>query len=444
MTKSFVKNLPDADFERIVIVGGGFAGVRLARKLSKSPYQIVMIDKNNYHQFQPLFYQVATSGLEPSAISFPIRKITKNKKNTFFRMMELERVDTENKIIETNKGLIAYDHLVLAMGADTSYFGLKNVMNNAIPMKSVAEALLIRNKLIASFEEAYNQDDLEKRKALLNVVVVGGGPTGVELAGAIAEMKRYSLPDDYPTMDWEMMNIYLMEAAPRLLNGMSDVSGEKAKTFLEKLGVKVFLNRTVTDYDGKFVMMGESESIEASTMVWAAGITGNPVPGIPASVVKRGNRISVDPYHRITGLDNVYVLGDLASMQEEAYPNGHPQVAQVAIQQADNLARNFKNRVNNKALRPFTYRNLGSMATVGRKLAVVDLPWWSFQGFVAWIFWLFVHLMAILGVKNRLFVFINWAWSYLSFDASLRLLIRPVKPRKEAYRDWLLEETKKE
>ncbi|MCC5928700.1 MAG: NAD(P)/FAD-dependent oxidoreductase [Cyclobacteriaceae bacterium] len=444
MTKNFVKNLPDADFERIVIVGGGFAGVRMAQKLSKSPYQVVLIDKNNYHQFQPLFYQVATSGLEPSAISFPIRKIFKNKKNLFFRMMEMEYVDTDNKIIETNKGLIAYDHLVLALGADTSYFGLQNVMNNAIPMKSVAEALLIRNKLIASFEEAYNQDDPEIRKALLNIVVVGGGPTGVELAGAIAEMKRYSLPDDYPTMDWEMMNIYLIEASPRLLNGMSDVSGEKAKAFLEKLGVKVYLNRAVSEYDGRYVTMGEYESIEASSMIWAAGITGNPVPGLSDSLINRANRITVDPYHRVPGLENVYVLGDLASMHEEVYPKGHPQVAQVAIQQADNLARNFKNLKNKKALRPFRYRDLGSMATIGRKLAVVDLPWWSFQGFFAWIVWLFVHLMAILGVKNKLFVFLNWAWSYLSFDASLRLLIRPVKPRKEAYRDWLLEETKKE
>ncbi|WP_316929198.1 NAD(P)/FAD-dependent oxidoreductase [Nitritalea halalkaliphila] len=286
--------------------------------------------------------------------------------------------------------------------------------------------------MISNFEEAYNTNDRAQRETLMNVVVVGGGPTGVELAGAIAEMKKYALPYDYPTMDWTQMEVYLVEMSPRLLNGMSDASGEKSLEFLKRLGVKVRLNCAVGDYDGEVVKLADDETIRTQTLIWAAGIRANPVPGLPEAVFGSGGRIQTNGYHQVEGLDGVYVLGDLALTPDENFKEGHPQVAQVAIQQASNCAYNFKSLLKNRPFKSFLYKDLGTMATIGRKKAVVDLPFFSFQGFFAWLAWLFVHLMAIVGVKNRLFIFLNWAWSYLSFDASLRLLIRPVLPKFEA------------
>ncbi|MCC5921491.1 MAG: NAD(P)/FAD-dependent oxidoreductase [Cyclobacteriaceae bacterium] len=426
---SYLKNLPEAENKRILIVGGGFAGLRVARKLKGTGYQILMIDKNNYHQFQPLFYQVAASGLEPSAISFPLRRIFKGVPNMLFRMVELEKVEYENNRVLTNKGYIDYDYLVLATGADTNYFGMENIKKYGTPMKSVSEALYIRNRLIANFEEAYTCDSQEKRRQLLNVVVVGGGPTGTELAGAIAEMKRYSLPKDYPTMDFSDMRVILVEMGGRLLNGMSDVAGEKSLKFLESLGVEVMLNAAVKDYDGENVKL-EDQEIPSNILLWAAGVAPNPVPGLPEEKFFRG-RLKVNEFLEVEGMKNIFALGDLAYFEEEKFPKGHPQVAQVAIQMGDRLAKNFKLIDKKKEPKGFSYTDLGSMATIGRKLAVVDLPFIKFQGFIAWLTWLFVHLMAIVGVKNRLFIFMNWAWSYLNFDASLRLLIRPRKVQHE-------------
>ncbi len=434
-----IPNLPSPSYKRVVIIGGGFAGLRLARKLKGSSYNVVLLDKNNYHQFQPLFYQVATAGLQPSAISFPLRRVFHDTPNITFRMAEAKEIDQLGKRVYTNIGYLDYDYLVLAMGANTNYFGLNNIMEHSIPMKSVSEALFIRNKIISNYERAINIEDEEALKSLLNVVIVGGGPTGVELAGAMAELRNRVLPKDYPQLDFANMKVVLVEMGDQLLSGMSEISSKKAKLYLEKLGVQVKLGAAVEDFDGKLVRIKGGEQIYTQTVLWAAGITPNKIGGINAGSLSKSGRYLVDQYNRIKDSEAIYALGDICLMQDEAYPNGHPQVAQVALQQANTLAVNLKNMLRGKPLKAFKYKDLGSMATVGKKLAVVDLPFIRFQGVLAWLTWLFVHLMAIVGVKNRLFIFLDWAWNYLSFDPALRLLIRPsyVKPRD---RDKLVED----
>jgi NADH:ubiquinone reductase (H+-translocating) len=431
----YMPNIPAAKTKRIVIIGGGFAGMKLTYKLANTGYQVVLIDKNNYHQFQPLFYQVATAGLAPGDISFPLRKAFKNEKNIHVRMTTVLEIFPDQNEISTSAGKLTYDYLVVAVGGDTNYFGNKNIQENAIPMKSVSEALFIRNKIIFNYEEALNIGDKYARQALMSVVVVGGGPTGVELAGALAEMKRFVLPKEYPTLDFSQMNVYLLEAGNKLLNGMSDKSSEMALRFLEELGVKVFLHTAVQDYDGTNILLADGTKLQSTTMLWAAGIKANFIPGLDEKIIGRGGRWKVDEYNKVEGYSNIFAIGDLAIMTSDEYPNGHPQVAQVAIQQASLLANNLKAEIKNKTWKPFSYHDKGSMATVGKKLAVVDLPFIKFQGFLAWIVWLFVHLMAIVGVKNKFDVFMNWAWNYLSLDPSLRLLIRPkpVRQDKEAF-----------
>jgi NADH dehydrogenase len=431
----YMPNIPAAKTKRIVIIGGGFAGMKLTYKLANTGYQVVLIDKNNYHQFQPLFYQVATAGLAPGDISFPLRKAFKNEKNIHVRMTTVLEIFPDQNEISTSAGKLTYDYLVVAVGGDTNYFGNKNIQENAIPMKSVSEALFIRNKIIFNYEEALNIGDKYARKALMSVVVVGGGPTGVELAGALAEMKRFVLPKEYPTLDFSQMNVYLLEAGNKLLNGMSDKSSEMALRFLEELGVKVFLHTAVQDYDGTNILLADGTKLQSTTMLWAAGIKANFIPGLDEKIIGRGGRWKVDEYNKVEGYSNIFAIGDLAIMTSDEYPNGHLQVAQVAIQQATVLANNLKASLKNKPWKSFIYHDKGSMATVGKKLAVVDLPFIKFQGFLAWIVWLFVHLMAIVGVKNKFDVFMNWAWNYLSLDPSLRLLIRPkpVRQDKEAF-----------
>jgi NADH:ubiquinone reductase (H+-translocating) len=431
----YMPNIPAAKTKRIVIIGGGFAGMKLTYKLANTGYQVVLIDKNNYHQFQPLFYQVATAGLAPGDISFPLRKAFKNEKNIHVRMTTVLEIFPDQNEISTTAGKLTYDYLVVAVGGDTNYFGNKNIQENAIPMKSVSEALFIRNKIIFNYEEALNIGDKYARQALMSVVVVGGGPTGVELAGALAEMKRFVLPKEYPTLDFSQMNVYLLEAGNKLLNGMSDKSSEMALRFLEELGVKVFLHTAVQDYDGTNILLADGTKLQSTTMLWAAGIKANFIPGLDEKIIGRGGRWKVNEYNKVEGYSNIFAIGDLAIMTSDEYPNGHPQVAQVAIQQASLLANNLKAEIKNKTWKPFSYHDKGSMATVGKKLAVVDLPFIKFQGFLAWIVWLFVHLMAIVGVKNKFDVFMNWAWNYLSLDPSLRLLIRPkpVRQDKEAF-----------
>ncbi len=420
MNKTVV--LPTSDLPRIVIVGAGFAGLKLAKKLANKKFQVVLIDKNNFHQFQPLFYQVATSGLEPSAISFPLRKALQRIPNVKFRMAELVEVHPKEKYIETNIGNISYDKLVLSFGATTNFFGMKDFEKYAIPMKSVSQAIYLRNTILNRFEQAINERDREKQKALMSAVVVGGGPTGVELAGALAEMKKYILPKDYPDIDPELMQIHLVEANPNLLTGFAEKSTSKTSEFLKELGVKVHLATKVSSYDGEQIQIGE-ELIQVKNLIWAAGICIPKIKGIPESVFHRGGRWKVNSLNEVDEMNNVYAIGDMAYMETGKFPNGHPQVAQVAIQQANNLANTLIK--GEKTAKDFKYSDKGSMATIGRNLAVANLPGIKLHGFTAWCLWLFVHLMSILGTKNRMFVFINWMWSYFSYDQSLRLLIKP-------------------
>jgi NADH dehydrogenase len=418
---------------KVVIVGAGFGGLRLARKLNNKPgFEIILIDRFNYHQFQPLFYQVATAGLDASNISFPLRKVFHKSKNVRIRLAELKQViPTENKIV-TDAEEISYDALVLATGADTNFFGNTVLAANTFPMKSTVEALQLRYRLLKNFEQALTVTDENERQRLMNIVVVGGGPTGVELAGALAEMKKYVLPKDYPELDFSKMNIYLLEGTGKTLAAMSERSSKQSKKYLERLGVNVLIDTLLKEYDGQDVVLGDGKRISAATVIWAAGIKGNIPNGIDKELIARGNRIKIDQRCRVTGYNNVYAIGDLAYMETKKYPGGHPQVAPVAMQQADLLAGNFRlieRRSNPDNQYEFEYRDKGSMATVGRNLAVVDIPKpkFHFGGFFAWMIWMGLHLMLILGVKNRFFVFCNWLYNYITYDQNLRLIINPQK-----------------
>ncbi len=413
---------------KVVIVGAGFGGLRLARKLNnKAGFEVILLDRFNYHQFQPLFYQVATAGLDASNISFPLRKVFQKSKNVRIRLAELKSVDLQNRSIHTDAEEINYDVLVLAMGADTNFFGNAQIEANAFPMKSTVEALQLRYRLLQSFEKAHAVKDEMELQRLMNIVVVGGGPTGVEVSGALAEMKKYVLPRDFPELDFSRMNIYLLEGADKTLAAMSARSSVQSRTYLEKLGVKVMTNTLVKDYDGKDVFLNDSNRIPAATVIWAAGIKGNIPEGIDKGLVVKGNRLRVDRHCCLVGYNSIYILGDLAYMETPKYPKGHPQVAPVAMQQADLLAENLR-RIERKSTKffEFEYYDKGSMATVGRNLAVVDIPKpkLHFGGLLAWMIWMGLHLMLILGVKNRFFVFCNWLYNYFTYDQNLRLIFR--------------------
>lgn len=418
-------NIPDAGYKRVVIVGGGFGGLTLALKLANTPYQVILIDKNNYHQFQPLFYQVAMAGLEPSSIVFPFRKIFQKANNVFFRVAELQEIIHSEKYITTDKGQLKYDYLVLAVGADTNYYGNQRIMQNAIPMKSVAEALYLRNAILEDYEKALLENDAAEREKLMDIVIVGGGPTGVEVAGALAEMRSEVMPKEYKELNYKDIDIHLIHGADILLKGMSEQAGRKAEAFLRNMNVKLTLNARVTDYDGETVTLGDGTTLKARKLIWAAGIVGNSVNGLPAESFGGGKRLKVNRLCQVENTEGVYALGDIALMTDEKFPNGHPQVAQVAIQMGRRLGDNFISMAHSKPVKEFKYKDLGSMATVGRHKAVVDLPFWRFQGAFAWFVWLFVHLFAIIGLKNKVFIFINWVWSYVTYDQALRLIIRP-------------------
>lgn len=417
-------NIAETGQKRIIIIGGGFGGLKLARELANSDFQIVLIDKNNYHQFQPLFYQVATAGLEPSSISFPFRKIFQKVKNFHFRLAEVIKISPDNNQIQTSIGAINYDFLVLAIGADTNFFGNVKMKEKALPMKSVTEALTLRNIILQNYEDALSAEDEETRKGLMNIVVVGAGPTGVEVSGTLAEMKKTVLPRDYPDLDFKMMQVHLLEGGPRVLGPMSESASQKAHEYLIDLGVEVSLNAQVKDYDGLNVFLGDGTTIRTNTLVWAAGVIGNKIEGLDPNVIGKGNRLKTDEWNKVIGYGNIFAIGDISLMADAKFPNGHPQVAQVAIQQADMLSKNFKNSLLKKTLTPFVYKDLGSMATIGRNKAVADLPLFKLQGFFAWLVWMFVHLMSIVGVKNRVLIFINWVWNYVTYDQSLRLIIK--------------------
>ena len=419
--------------KRVVIVGGGLGGLRLAEDLYGSGMQVVLIDKNNFHQFPPLIYQIASAGIDPSSISFPFRQIFRKRKDFYFRMAEARMVDTEKKILQTSIGKIDYDYLVLAAGATTNFFGNKNIEEWAIPMKTVPEAMGLRNALLSNFERALTCATEEERQELLNVVIVGGGATGVEIAGALAEMRRYVIPYDYPDMDSSLMHIYLIEAGDRLLAGLSQESSQKAYKFLKSMGVDIQFGKMVTDYRDHKVVMKDGTEIPTRTFLWVSGIRANAMPGIDESHLGRGFRFKVDEYNRIPGVENVFAIGDQClQTSDAAYPNGHPQVAQVAIQQAKNLAKNLKlidQGADSSALTAFHYKNLGSMATIGRNKAVVEIGKFRSQGFFAWVLWLVVHLRSILGVKNKMMVLLNWLWKYVSYNDSIRMITYATKPR---------------
>lgn len=419
--------------KRVVIVGGGLGGLRLAEDLYGSGMQVVLIDKNNFHQFPPLIYQIASAGIDPSSISFPFRQIFRKRKDFYFRMAEARMVDSEKKILQTSIGKIDYDYLVLAAGATTNFFGNKNIEEWAIPMKTVPEAMGLRNALLSNFERALTCATEEERQELLNVVIVGGGATGVEIAGALAEMRRYVIPYDYPDMDSSLMHIYLIEAGDRLLAGLSQESSQKAYEFLKSMGVDIQFGKMVTDYRDHKVIMKDGTEIPTRTFLWVSGIRANAMPGIDESHLGRGFRFKVDEYNRIPGVEDVFVIGDQClQTSDAAYPNGHPQVAQVAIQQAKNLAKNLKlidQGADSSELTAFRYKNLGSMATIGRNKAVVEIGKFRSQGFFAWVLWLVVHLRSILGVKNKMMVLLNWLWKYVSYNDSIRMITYATKPR---------------
>lgn len=416
-------NIPKTSQKRVVIVGAGFAGIKAATKLCKKNIQVVLIDKNNYHQFQPLFYQVAMSGLEPSSISFPLRKIFQNKKNVFVRICELQSVNPEQNTIKTNLGELDFDELILAFGAKTNFYGNKKLEQECITMKSTSDAINLRNRILVDFEKAVIEPDYEKRQKYIDFVIVGGGPTGVELAGAIAEMKNHILPKDYiGQLDNKEVDIYLVQSGNQLLNGMSENAAAKSKKYLEDLGVNVVLGPRVEDVEDGKVTMNNGDIIYANKVIWAAGITSNTIDGLPKEVYTRGNRMIVDKDCRVQGYQNIWAIGDIAyHTTDEDFPKGHPQVAQVAIQMGDYVYKTLSG----KKLEGFKYKDKGSMATIGRNKAVVDLPKFKFGGFFAWVIWLIVHLFSILGIKNKVMVFLNWVWNYITYDQSLRLIIRP-------------------
>ncbi|WP_191859056.1 NAD(P)/FAD-dependent oxidoreductase [Hanstruepera ponticola] len=419
-------NIPESNFPRLIIVGGGFAGINLAKSLKNKPIQVLLIDKHNYHTFQPLLYQVSSSGLEPDSIAYPLRKIIKKSNNVIFRLTEVQEINPQSNSIETTIGTISYDYLVLATGTTTNFFGNKNVEAYSMPMKTVPEALNIRSLILQNLEKATIAKTEEERKAYLNFVIVGAGPTGVELAGAIAELKNHVVPRDYRDLNAQDMQIHLLEGAGRVLPPMSKQASAKAEKFLKDLGVQVHCNTLVKEYDGKKVETNSDLELESETLIWAAGVTGSPVKGLAANaLMERSNRYKVNRYNQVENYSNIFALGDIAYMETEAFPKGHPQVAQPAIQQGQLLGKNIMNLIANKPMRKFKYNDKGSMATIGRNKAVVDLGKVKFGGFFAWFVWMFIHLMSLVGFRNRVVVFFNWVYNYVNFDKAARLIIRP-------------------
>ncbi len=418
-------NIPKTEHKRVVIIGGGFGGLNLAKSLKGKDFQVVMLDKNNYHTFQPLLYQVATAGLEPDSIAYPIRKIFKAQENFFFRMANVEKVETsENKII-TDIGILEYDYLAIATGTTTNFFGMEGVAKHAMTMKSVTEALDLRSLILQNFEKALLENE-EEQVSFMNFPIVGGGPTGVELAGALAELKNHILPNDYPDLDINRMKIHLIEMQDEVLQPMSDKASSKALAYLKDLGVNVMLNKSVASFDGNNLTFKSGEQLKSKTLIWAAGVKGNLVDGISSTAIE-GSRYKVDDKLKIDGYDNIYAIGDVGILKTKKFPYGLPQVAPVANQQGDFLGKNFISESKGASLKSFTYQDQGSMATIGRNRAVVDMKAFKFQGTIAWFVWMFVHLISLVGFRNRVITFFNWSYNYFSFDKGARLIIRKFK-----------------
>jgi len=421
-------NIPKSNLPRVVVIGGGFGGISFVKALRKTPVQIVLFDKHNYHTFQPLLYQVSTAGLEPDSIAYPLRKVFRKNKNFHFRLADVEHVDISSKVVKTAIGELQYDYLVIATGTRTNFFGNKNIEANSMPMKTVPQALNIRSLVLQNIEAAAVSEDILEQKKLLNFVIAGAGPTGVELAGALAEFRKGILENDYRELTEAQMEVHLLEGGDRVLPPMSETASRKAQDFLEKLGVEVHLKTFVSDYNGDVVTTKDGLRFETSTFIWAAGVTGAPIAGIDGdSLMERSNRYRVDPFNKILGQDAIYALGDVALMELDDYPKGHPQVAQPAIQQGKQLAKNFQRQLAGKTMQPFDYFDKGSMATVGRNKAVVDFKKLHFGGAFAWFLWMFVHLWFLVGFRNRVVTFFNWTYNYINYDRAARLIIRPFK-----------------
>ncbi|CAZ96419.1 NAD(P)/FAD-dependent oxidoreductase [Zobellia galactanivorans] len=423
-------NLPDTGQKRIVIIGGGFAGISLAKNLKGVDLQVVLIDRHNYHTFQPLLYQVSTSGLEPDSIAYPLRKVLKELDNFYFRMASVQRIDPDGKTVFTDIGNLGYDYLVLATGTKTNFFGNQNIARYAMPMKTVPQALDIRSLMLQNFEKADDCLDPVERKALLNFCIVGAGPTGVELAGAFAELKNNVFPKDYRHLNIDEMEINLFEGGPRVLPPMSENASKKATEFLKALGVRVHLNVIASDYDGERLTLKDGTTLNTKNFIWTAGVTGAAIEGFATHVlVERLNRYKVNRFNQVEGYDTVFAIGDIAYMETDGFPKGHPQVAQPAIQQGELLADNLERMLEGKELKPFTYRDKGTMATIGRNKAVADIKKLKFAGFFAWFIWMFVHLMALVGFRNKVVVFFNWAYNYINYDKAARLIMRRFRPK---------------
>ncbi|WMX15464.1 MULTISPECIES: NAD(P)/FAD-dependent oxidoreductase [unclassified Aureispira] len=419
-------NVPHRDLPRIVIIGCGFGGLKLAKSINTNQYQVVLFDKNNYHTFQPLMYQVASAGLEPDSIVYPIRKVFNKKENFHFRMADVHEIDAEKKLLHTSVGTLDYDYLVMATGAVSNFFGMENVEKHSMPMKSLVEALNLRSVILQNFEKALNSSDVQEQDALMNFVIVGGGATGVELAGALAELKRYILPKDYPDLDIRRMQIHVVQGADRLLPGMSEKASADSERFLRKMGVNVWLDIRAQDYDGTTVYTNK-ETFKAKTLIWTAGVKGAPTAGLDASQTTNMGRVLVNEWNQINGYKDVFAIGDVAAMTSEELPYGHPMLASVAVQQGVHLGKNFNRLAKEKEMLPFVYKDKGTMATIGRNLAVVDMKRLKFGGWFAWLMWMFVHLMLLVDFRSRLVVFVNWAWSYFFYDKGTRLIVRKVK-----------------
>lgn len=398
--------------------------MNLAKSLRNKPYQVVMLDKNNYHAFQPLLYQVATAGLEPDSIAYPLRKIFKNFRNLHFRMAEVKSIDTATNQVVTDIGNLSYDYLVVATGSATNFFGNEQLAKYAMPMKSVPEALNIRSLILQNFEKALITDDIKEREAYMNIVIVGGGPTGVELAGALSELRRHVLPKDYPDLDVRRMSINIIEASPRLLSSMDPRSSEEALETLTERDVQVWTGVRVMSYDGQSMKASNGMEIQTYNLIWAAGVEGCVPEGWLEGQLNRGKRLIVDEYNRVNGLTNVFAIGDVASMESIELPRGHPMLAQVAIQQGKLVATNLLRLRSGKDVKPFVYKDLGSMATIGRNKAVVDMPAGHFKGFGAWVVWMTVHVMQLIGFRNKMLVILNWFYNYLIYARDIRLIIR--------------------
>lgn len=419
--------IKDTGKGRVVIVGGGFGGLELANALRGADLQVVLLDKNNYHTFQPLLYQVATAGIDADSIVHPFRKIFEAQDNFYFRMAEVKHLDSERQLVETSIGLIKYDYLVIATGATSNFFGNAQMEQNAFSMKSVEDAIELRNTILYNFEKALQLDDPEQQNSLMDYVIVGGGPTGVELAGALSELRRHVFPKDYRELNFKEMDIYLIQSGPQLLKGMSEEASQKSLEYLQKFGVQVWLDRRVLSYDGYTVSLDTGEKLITRSLIWAAGVTGAPIPGLRKESLLRGNRLQVDRYNRVAGYENIFAIGDIAAMVTDENPQGDPMLAQPAKQQGHLLGKNLQHLMAGKPMEPFTYNDQGSMATVGRNHAVADLKIlkkdYKTQGLLAWLIWVFIHLTSLVGFRNRLAVLMDWVWSYFTYDTGNRLIL---------------------